>query len=223
MDNTIGIDEIVERIEKAFPDFMTVCGKIGEGVREADHIGVMLRSPLRGEIPARSYSFHHLDCYRAEGTEYKVTEAEDSRFASKVTDGEAEGTLEEDGSVTFTNTRKVGALEIRKTVDSPAKADPEKDFHFTVILSDPVTMAHYPAPYDEAGTKRWLDWCLDCYARYGFGLWAMDLKETGRFGPDRDRASEIDAGTAHMRTDRNVDFIREITEEVQAFKAKEEN
>ena len=49
------------------------------------------------------------------------------------------------------------------------------------ILSDPVTMAHYPAPYDEAGTKRWLDWCLDCYARYGFGLWAMDLKETGRF------------------------------------------
>ena len=72
MDNTIGIDEIVERIEKAFPDFMTVCGKLGEGVREADHIGVMLRSPLRGEIPARSYSFHHIQCYRAEGTEYKV-------------------------------------------------------------------------------------------------------------------------------------------------------
>lgn len=72
MDNTIGIDEIVERIEKAFPDFMTVCGKMGEGVREADHIGVMLRSPLRGELPARSYSFHHIECYRAEGTEYKV-------------------------------------------------------------------------------------------------------------------------------------------------------
>lgn len=72
MDNTIGIDEIVERIEKAFPDFMTVCGKMGEGVREADHIGVMLRSPLRGEIPERTYSFHHIECYRAEGTEYKV-------------------------------------------------------------------------------------------------------------------------------------------------------
>ena len=72
MDNTIGIDEIVERIEKAFPDFMTVCGKMGEGIREADHIGVMLRSPLRGEIPARTYSFHHIECYRAEGTEYKV-------------------------------------------------------------------------------------------------------------------------------------------------------
>lgn len=72
MDKTIGIDEIVERIEKAFPDFMTVCGKMGEGVREADHIGVMLRSPLRGELPARSYSFHHIECYRAEETEYKV-------------------------------------------------------------------------------------------------------------------------------------------------------
>lgn len=72
MNNTIGIDEIVERIEKAFPDFMTVCGKMGEGVREADHIGVMLRSPVRGEIPAKSYSFHHIECYRAEGTEYKV-------------------------------------------------------------------------------------------------------------------------------------------------------
>lgn len=73
MNNTMAIDEIVKYIEEAFPDFMTVCGKMGEGVREADHIGVMLRSPVRGEIPAKSYSFHHLDCYRAEGTEYKVT------------------------------------------------------------------------------------------------------------------------------------------------------
>ena len=49
------------------------------------------------------------------------------------------------------------------------------------IISDPETMAHYPRPYDRAGTQRWLDWCMDCYARYGFGLWAMVLKETGEF------------------------------------------
>lgn len=73
MDNTIGIEELVKYIEEAFPDFMTVCGKMGEGVREADHIGVMLRSPVRGEMPAKSYSFHHIECYRAEGTEYKVS------------------------------------------------------------------------------------------------------------------------------------------------------
>lgn len=49
------------------------------------------------------------------------------------------------------------------------------------ILSDPVTMQHYPKPYDEAGTKRWLDWSLNNYATYGFGLWAVVLKETGTF------------------------------------------
>ena len=49
------------------------------------------------------------------------------------------------------------------------------------ILSDPVTMRHYPKPYDEAGTVRWLNWSLDNYRQYGFGLWAIELKQTGRF------------------------------------------
>lgn len=47
------------------------------------------------------------------------------------------------------------------------------------ILSDPQTMAHYPAPFDEAHTRRWIEWNLENYARYGFGLWAAVLKETG--------------------------------------------
>ena len=49
------------------------------------------------------------------------------------------------------------------------------------ILSDPETMKHYPKPYDEKGTLRWLNWSLDNYERYGFGLWAMELKADGRF------------------------------------------
>lgn len=49
------------------------------------------------------------------------------------------------------------------------------------ILSDPETMQHYPKPYDAAGTKRWLDWSLNNYATYGFGLWAIILKENGTF------------------------------------------
>ena len=49
------------------------------------------------------------------------------------------------------------------------------------ILSDPETMAHYPKPYDEAGVRRWLSWSLDNYEKYGFGLWAVELKETGEF------------------------------------------
>lgn len=49
------------------------------------------------------------------------------------------------------------------------------------LLSDPITMQHYPKPYDEKGTLRWLNWSLDNYKKYGFGLWAMILKETGEF------------------------------------------
>lgn len=49
------------------------------------------------------------------------------------------------------------------------------------IMSDPETMAHYPAPFDEARTRRWIEWNLDNYALYGFGLWAVVLKETGEF------------------------------------------
>ena len=50
-----------------------------------------------------------------------------------------------------------------------------------LIISDAETMKHYPRPYDEKGVKRWLDWSLDNYQRYGFGLWAIELKSTGEF------------------------------------------
>ena len=56
------------------------------------------------------------------------------------------------------------------------------DFHALLeILSDPETMQHYPRPYDEAGTERWLRWSLKNYEDYGFGLWAIEVKETGTF------------------------------------------
>ncbi len=49
------------------------------------------------------------------------------------------------------------------------------------ILSDTETMRHYPSPYDEDGTNRWIEWNLNNYAEYGFGLWAVTLKENGAF------------------------------------------
>ena len=49
------------------------------------------------------------------------------------------------------------------------------------ILSDAVTMRHYPSPYDEKGTWRWIEWNVKNYADYGFGLWAIELKESGVF------------------------------------------
>lgn len=47
------------------------------------------------------------------------------------------------------------------------------------ILSDAETMRHYPAPFDAAKVRQWIEWSIDNYARYGFGLWAVVLKETG--------------------------------------------
>ncbi len=47
------------------------------------------------------------------------------------------------------------------------------------ILSDPRAMAHYPAPFDDDRVRRWIAWNRDNYARLGFGLWAVCLKDTG--------------------------------------------
>ena len=49
------------------------------------------------------------------------------------------------------------------------------------LLSDPITMKHYPKPYDKEGTLRWINWCINSYEKYGFGLWALILKETNEF------------------------------------------
>ncbi len=49
------------------------------------------------------------------------------------------------------------------------------------ILSDAHTMRHYPKPYDAAGVQRWIDWTLNNYRQYGFGLWAVTLKENRKF------------------------------------------
>ena len=47
------------------------------------------------------------------------------------------------------------------------------------IMSDKETMQHYPKPFDEQRIKGWIEWNLRNYRQYGFGLWAVVLKETG--------------------------------------------
>ena len=49
------------------------------------------------------------------------------------------------------------------------------------IMSDPETMQHYPTPFDQEKTRNWISWNLDNYKKYGFGLWAIVLKETNEF------------------------------------------
>lgn len=48
------------------------------------------------------------------------------------------------------------------------------------ILSDSETMEHYPKPFNENEVKDWILWNIENYEIYGFGLWAVVLKETGK-------------------------------------------
>lgn len=47
------------------------------------------------------------------------------------------------------------------------------------MLQDPEVMYAYEHDFSDADVQEWLDRQRMRYAKYGFGLWAMILKETG--------------------------------------------
>jgi RimJ/RimL family protein N-acetyltransferase len=47
------------------------------------------------------------------------------------------------------------------------------------ILGDAETMQFYPAPYDREGTLRWIHRSRRSYDDFGYGLWAVVLKDSG--------------------------------------------
>lgn len=47
------------------------------------------------------------------------------------------------------------------------------------ILSDSSIMQHYPYSFDEAKVRWWISRNIERYRVFGFGLWAVCLKETG--------------------------------------------
>ena len=56
----------------------------------------------------------------------------------------------------------------------------EEDFDALYrILSDADTMRYYPSAFDEAGVKNWIARNIERYRVFGFGLWAVCLRETG--------------------------------------------
>ena len=50
-----------------------------------------------------------------------------------------------------------------------------------MIITDPDTMKYYNKPYDDEGVMRWLNWCISSYEKEGFGLFALELKDTNTF------------------------------------------
>lgn len=48
------------------------------------------------------------------------------------------------------------------------------------IFSDEEEMKHYPKPFNEEKVMSWINWNIENYKTFGFGLWAVVLKENGR-------------------------------------------
>ena len=47
------------------------------------------------------------------------------------------------------------------------------------ILADADIMQHYPYTFDESRVRNWIQRNIERYRIFGFGLWAVCLKETG--------------------------------------------
>ena len=47
------------------------------------------------------------------------------------------------------------------------------------VLADSDIMQHYPYTFDEKRVRRWIDRNVERYRIFGFGLWAVCLKENG--------------------------------------------
>jgi ribosomal-protein-alanine N-acetyltransferase len=47
------------------------------------------------------------------------------------------------------------------------------------VLGDSRSMRYYPAPFDRAGTRRWIERQLERYERDGFGLLVIEDRATG--------------------------------------------
>lgn len=48
------------------------------------------------------------------------------------------------------------------------------------VLSDTEIMRYYPYTFDEEKVKSWIDRNIERYRVFGFGLWSVVLKDTGR-------------------------------------------
>ena len=46
------------------------------------------------------------------------------------------------------------------------------------VLADPEIMQHYPYSFDEERVREWIERNMGRYETYGFGLWAVCLKDT---------------------------------------------
>ena len=53
------------------------------------------------------------------------------------------------------------------------------------VLADSDIMQHYPYTFDENRVRKWIVKNIERYNIFGFGLWAVVLKETDEFIDDK--------------------------------------
>jgi RimJ/RimL family protein N-acetyltransferase len=58
--------------------------------------------------------------------------------------------------------------------------DPDVDA-FIIMNADPLVMEFFPETYSEERTRRFVDRIRDCWAERGYGLWAVERKDTAGF------------------------------------------
>jgi RimJ/RimL family protein N-acetyltransferase len=74
------------------------------------------------------------------------------------------------------------------------------------IFSDPEAMKYYPSTKDRQETVKWIEWNVESYRKFGIGLWAAELKESGEFVgqvglvlQDVDGQQEVEVGYLFVR------------------------
>ncbi len=75
------------------------------------------------------------------------------------------------------------------------------------VLSDPDIMQHYPYSFDEERVRNWIARNIDRYQTFGFGLWAVCLKDSGEMIGDCGLTMQVIRGVIkpeigyHIRAD----------------------
>ena len=92
----------------------------------------------------------------------------------------------------------------------------ENDFEaLKKVLSDPEIMQHYPSAFDESGVKNWIQRNIDRYRIFGFGLWAVCLKEKNEMIGDCGLTMQLVNGQIkpeigyHIRADQQKKRVRQ--------------
>lgn len=85
----------------------------------------------------------------------------------------------------------------------------ENDFNALYqVLADSDIMMHYPYTFDDARVRGWINKNIERYQTFGFGLWAVCLKETGEMIGDCGLTMQVINGQIkpeigyHLRADK---------------------